>query len=223
MSEKKLANALGLLSLDFAASFERELAAPAVWDNSLRSSVRRVLSDYVEERRYLLEYSIADHRVHRCITSEFGVEAWKSLRTWVDNVFLDGTRGRQPERVWTLILSRGFSGVHETHRGFRDDLYEVQTRIASARSETQRRLESQRGKPLSTWDAMMLPLMYAKTDNVCDEILLIHTYNRLVREWEPMARLSTEELVSVHQWGKQIAAELGIREADVSFPGAWEY
>jgi len=80
-----------------------------------------------------------------------------------------------------------------------------------------------RKQSIHEWDAKMMPLIYADIDNLFDKILLIHTYNQLIREWDLRVNESLEQLLSIHQWGKQVAKELGIREVEVTFPGAWRY
>jgi hypothetical protein len=220
LSEHALANAMGFISLEFVARFDIELSIPSFVGNSLRSSLVDLLQQYVEQSRYVRDFQVCNYQVYELVSRNHGPEAWLTLRNWISSVYLAAGNDRTSERVWTLILSKGCSGECTPDDRPLEDLWRIWRKVSLAQDATSIRLSDEKVKPIGEWDNQMLPLIYSDIENICDSVLLMHTFNKVVEEWQPF---TVEQLTRIHVWGKRVAAELGIREANVTFPGAWQY
>jgi len=225
MREQKFANAVAFLSMDCLSPFaERLWIAPPLADWR-RNGLRDLIRDSVQGQQFDHFHPELCWRLYHSEKVR-GIKVWSQIWNWAQSVFLYGGDDRGPERIWSLLLAEHWAQSQDADDlivGISSRLKTIQDSVFRTRSQISPLLANLASETRSEWDAMLLPQIYLEPESLLDKLDLIIAYNELVKSWRSEARFEIQELLIIHDWGRQRAARFGLRGADVPFPGCWEY
>lgn len=226
LSQRWLEGAL-FLSLDMVTPLFEDLWVPV--DDPLRfqNKLRTLLDGlFVDESYHLSNRAALEYRVMEWFhgTPELSPEL---LSSWIRNILVLEGPDRPGETRWTSLSFR-IPQRNESERGPRERLVHEMTAVASFERERRAPLESKLeiagDQDLGEWDARILEFQDSSQDVIVTKAALITEYNIFLAGWERhCAELDYSALYQLWLLGREAAPAMGMKEADIAFPGSWRF
>ena len=223
IKERKIGVAFGFLSLDLVVAFAGELEAPWAASGELQMQLRNALDIYVKNASFYELLAMVNVDVYKSIDDKFGMDQREAILKWVEGVYMHFGEDRRSESVWALILARGCSSQESSHIDAQlfGRLCNISKAIQKNRVFVKSKIAVAKTKTLCAWDKAMLSIMDSNADLIYDKIILMSTYNVLVKQWQVEGITSLAELQAVLEWGNYIGSLINMPQRHIVLPGNW--
>jgi hypothetical protein len=227
-NERRWQQAWFFLSLDQTAPYFGDLWVPLEGAFGFQNSLREQLKPWLDrQEEYYSNFGSINYLLADWFQTQHGWQKIDQLSGWVRDIFLHEGPDRMAETVWSQIPYH-LPPAFKTDLPVADWLVEVLTKVKDEQKadvdELEKRLIIDGQKPVSAWDAAFLPVEWSEPQDIRNSISLIGTYNIFLKAWEKYcANFSHAQLNEIYAWGKHVAANTGMQDLNVVFPGAWRF